>query len=78
MYFSGLENLENLRELYLEINQISKKKKDIDVIIGGSPCQGFSMRGKKHIKDPRNNLIFEFFRIVDEIKPRIFRGIHRL
>ena len=44
----------------------------VDVIIGGPPCQGFSTIGKRLIKDPRNELVFEFIRFVDVIKPKIF------
>jgi DNA (cytosine-5)-methyltransferase 1 len=41
----------------------------IDVVIGGPPCQGFSTIGKRDAKDPRNKLVFEFGRIVEEIRP---------
>lgn len=50
-------------------------KKNVNVIIGGPPCQGFSMAGKigrKFIDDPRNNLFKEFSRIINIIKPEIF------
>lgn len=45
---------------------------DIDAIIGGPPCQGFSTLGKRFIDDPRNKLFKEYVRIVKEIKPKIF------
>ena len=41
-----------------------------DLIVGGPPCQGFSLSGKQEIEDPRNNLVFEFARIVVECKPK--------
>ncbi|TCO72141.1 DNA cytosine methyltransferase [Marinisporobacter balticus] len=44
----------------------------IDVIIGGPPCQGFSVSGKRLIDDPRNTLYKSFVRIVNDIKPKIF------
>lgn len=44
----------------------------IDVIIGGPPCQGFSTIGKRLVKDPRNELVFEFIRFVDVVRPKIF------
>ncbi len=47
-------------------------KKDIDVIIGGPPCQGFSTLGKRFIDDPRNKLFKEYVRIVNELKPKFF------
>jgi DNA (cytosine-5)-methyltransferase 1 len=49
------------------------KKNDIDVVIGGPPCQAFSVFGRRRgLKDPRGNLIWDFLRIVDEIKPKAF------
>lgn len=47
-------------------------KNDIDVIIGGPPCQGFSVSGKRIIDDPRNKLYKSFVRLVDEINPKVF------
>ena len=47
-------------------------KGKVDVIIGGPPCQGFSTIGKRLVKDPRNELVFEFIRFVDVIRPRMF------
>lgn len=47
-------------------------KNDIDVIIGGPPCQGFSTLGKRFIDDPRNKLFKEYVRIVNEIRPKFF------
>lgn len=47
-------------------------RKDIDVIIGGPPCQGFSTLGKRFIDDPRNKLFKEYVRIVNDIRPKFF------
>jgi DNA (cytosine-5)-methyltransferase 1 len=47
----------------------------VDVIIGGPPCQGFSMAGnigRKFIDDSRNQLFREFARIVEIVQPRYF------
>jgi len=46
--------------------------REIDVVISGSPCQGFSMMGKRDVDDPRNSLIFHFQRLVLELKPKFF------
>ena len=57
-----------------EIKKIVRNNK-IDVIIGGPPCQGFSIAGKigrNFIDDERNQLFKEFVRFVEVIKPRIF------
>jgi DNA (cytosine-5)-methyltransferase 1 len=43
--------------------------KNIHLITGGPPCQGFSVAGKRDPNDPRNKLFYEFVRIVDEIQP---------
>ncbi len=55
--------------------QYLKEYDEIDVIIGGPPCQGFSIAGnigRKFINDPRNRLFKEFVRIVKVIKPKFF------
>ena len=55
----------------LEIKEIFNNN-NVDVIIGGPPCQGFSSIGKQNINDQRNDLIFEFGRIIKSIKPSFF------
>ena len=46
---------------------------DVDIVIGGSPCQGFSFAGKQlNFADPRSRLFFEFVRALKEIKPKYF------
>lgn len=48
---------------------------DVDVVIGGPPCQGFSIAGnigRKFVDDPRNRLFKEFVRVVKVIKPNFF------
>jgi len=50
-----------------------KDYKDIDLILAGSPCQGFSFAGKQlAFDDPRSALFFEFIRLLKEIKPKYF------
>jgi DNA-cytosine methyltransferase len=45
----------------------------IDLLLGGSPCQGFSMAGKRlNFDDPRSKLFFEYVRILKECKPKYF------
>jgi len=48
------------------------RRSDIDVVIGGPPCQGFSIAGKRDPNDPRSTLVSEFVRIVGEVRPRFF------
>ena len=45
---------------------------NIDIVVGGPPCQGFSVSGKRIKEDPRNELYKSFVRIVDNIKPKVF------
>lgn len=70
----------NYPEVLLRAEDIRKIRDDelmpyrnkVDVIVGGPPCQGFSTIGKRLVKDPRNELVFEFIRFVDTIQPRAF------
>ena len=78
--------IKTLRRNYPDINlyddDIRKLKQDkisellhgreCDVVVGGPPCQGFSTIGKRLAKDPRNELVFEFIRMVDTIRPKVF------
>ncbi len=46
---------------------------DIDLLIGGSPCQGFSFAGRHlNFEDQRSRLFFEYVRILEETQPRYF------
>lgn len=61
----------------IQVGDVTKVKGDdlpqIDLLIGGSPCQGFSFAGKKlNFEDPRSILFFEFVRLLDECKPTYF------
>jgi DNA (cytosine-5)-methyltransferase 1 len=47
-------------------------RRDVDVVFGGAPCQGFSMIGKRALDDPRNSLVYHFVRIVSELRPKYF------
>lgn len=47
-------------------------KVEIDVIVGGPPCQGFSIAGKRDITDPRNSLFIEFLKYINYFKPKMF------
>ncbi len=45
---------------------------DSDVIIGGPPCQSFSLAGNRNPNDPRGKLIWKFLNIIEYKKPKIF------
>jgi len=46
--------------------------RNVDVVFGGAPCQGFSMIGKRALDDPRNSLVRDFVRIVRELDASYF------
>lgn len=56
----------------------------IDLLAGGPPCQAFSVFGQRRgLHDGRGRMIFEFFRLVDEVRPKAFlmenvRGLHSM
>jgi DNA (cytosine-5)-methyltransferase 1 len=45
---------------------------ELDGLIGGPPCQGFSFIGSRNHLDPRNDLFVKFFKLVKECKPKFF------
>lgn len=57
-----------------DVTKVRAKDLDpIDLLIGGSPCQGFSFAGKQlNFEDPRSKLFFEFVRLAKECKPKYF------
>ena len=63
-----------------DITQISYEKnikpligeKEIDIIVGGPPCQGMSLSGPRKFDDPRNKLYLSYIRLVEEIQPKAF------
>ena len=46
--------------------------RDIDVVFGGPPCQGFSLMGKRDLSDDRNSLVFSFLKLVLDLRPKYF------
>ena len=66
---------EDITKLSNERIQELTKNSDVDVVIGGPPCQGFSIAGnigRKFIDDPRNRLFQEFVRVVKVTNPKYF------
>lgn len=60
---------------YDDVQKIDGKKyqNKIDLLVGGSPCQSFSMVGKRRgFNDTRGTLFYEFARVVKESKPKVF------
>lgn len=63
-----LSDIKNLDEKCIE----KYYPKGVQIIIGGPPCQGFSMCGVRDIGDTRNDLFYEYARLVNITKPYIF------
>ncbi|MEC9392934.1 MAG: DNA (cytosine-5-)-methyltransferase, partial [Pseudomonadota bacterium] len=55
----------------INFDEISEKQ-EIDVVIGGPPCQAYSTSGKRSLSDPRANLFKEYFRAIKSLNPNIF------
>lgn len=72
-YFTNYDILED--NWYSDVKDIKgrKYKSKIDILVGGSPCQSFSMVGKrKGFADTRGTLFYEFARVVKESQPKVF------
>ena len=53
-------------------NLYNKENKQIDLIVGGPPCQGFSIAGKRNTNDPRNSLFMEYVKYINYFYPKAF------
>lgn len=69
-------NFKNANVICGDINNISVESSgfsDVDIIVGGPPCQGFSrlnFRDKDRDNDPRNKLFYQYLRFVEELQPK--------
>lgn len=54
-----------------EIDLLLKKHPEIDLMVGGPPCQGFSLAGKRDAKDKRNTLFEDYLKIAKQINPKV-------
>ncbi|WP_186152712.1 DNA cytosine methyltransferase [Burkholderia gladioli] len=52
-------------------DQLAALNGSIDLLVGGPPCQGFSMAGRRQHDDPRNQLFAQYLRLVEIVKPKI-------
>ena len=74
----------NIDEFFLDIEFLTGEEYQdaIDILVGGSPCQSFSHVGRQGgFDDARGTLFYEFIRLVQEIKPKMFvwenvRGVY--
>ncbi|MBS4196454.1 DNA cytosine methyltransferase [Lederbergia citri] len=65
--FADLSNAESMEEIEKKLNG-----KNADVIIGGPPCQGFSLTGSRNINDTRNKLYLAVVKAVKKFEPKAF------
>jgi len=85
--YEGRERQNKVRETYLANYDIDLKdyhwnasfldgtqyKNKVDLFVGGSPCQSFSLVGKQRgLEDTRGTLFYEFARLVREVQPKVF------
>lgn len=54
------------------LEELKIERGQLDILIGGPPCQGFSTAGTRFWNDPRNQLLKEYVRSLDEIQPKWF------
>lgn len=85
--YEGKESQNKVKQSYLANYQIDEKyfhwnvsfldgtqyRDKVDLFVGGSPCQSFSLVGKQRgLADTRGTLFYEYARLVDEIRPKVF------
>lgn len=49
--------------------ELALLQSEVEVVVGGPPCQGFSFAGRRNAKDPRNELFLQYVRAVDTVRP---------
>ena len=53
--------------------QVGMERGEVDVVAGGPPCQGLTVaNSNRRVEDPRNGLLWEYMRLVEEIRPKTF------
>ncbi len=81
-YTSSNNSIESQAKSKLIVNELQKlldtpgiiddlKSKEIDLIAGGPPCQGFSLAGRRNPDDVRNQLPWQFIELVERIRPKM-------
>lgn len=67
-YFVG-----DIKKLNEKIDEYLPRFKDVDLVCGGPPCQGFSMANRQRIiDDPRNQLYKEYLKLLSVVRPKFF------
>lgn len=66
-----IEDIKNFGAEKIE-KDLNIKASEIDIIVGGPPCQAYSTVGKRIIDDPRGKLFQEYYRVLKEFNPKLF------
>ena len=71
-HYPQVPNLGDITKITTEqLDGIKEEHKGIDLVVGGSPCQSFSVAGlRKGLEDPRGNLMYEYIRVIEATRPR--------
>lgn len=69
-------SIEDLLDIYR--NELDATKDSVDIIVGGPPCQGFSLAGKRKTRDKRNQLYNSYLEMVQLVEPKMlfFENVH--
>ena len=72
--FPTVPNLGDITQITKErLDELKQKHGAIDIVVGGSPCQSFSVAGKRlGLEDARGNLMFQYCRVVRTVLPKFF------
>lgn len=85
--YKGLEDRNKVKQSYMANFSVPEEhfhwnvafldgtqyREKVDLFVGGSPCQSFSLVGKQRgLDDTRGTLFYEYARLIDEIKPKVF------
>ena len=85
--YKGMESRNKVKQSYMANYEIDEDnfhwnvafldgkqyRNQVDLFVGGSPCQSFSLVGKQRgLEDTRGTLFYEYARLIDEIKPKVF------
>lgn len=70
-YAKNIGNHIKCGDIYNYFNEL-KQLNNIDLVIGGPPCQGFSVAGKMNPNDPRSEHVWTFTKVIEELNPKAF------
>lgn len=69
-FVNGDIKLPETKAAFYSAVEAELRGRELDIVAGGFPCQGFSMAGNRIVDDPRNSLYLEMLEIVDRLRPK--------